>query len=267
MAITSYTLPSRTPSLVSLFAAGRLNVEAGVASSLRLFAHLGISAGRNLRKEFKADYGQLAGLGYGGRLYPELPADITDADLAEAMKAARPKGVSPDEVWDPFWTPGTKPQSATVNELNGSATGVTAKLAIHSATPGDYDPVLHFRGLAYDDMYRQPNKPTQLEMFQRTAEKFGAAHEGEGASLAAGDHRAYRTWVLMDRLDGVSPRDPKFILNQGFMRVPRLGRKSVAGVSCVGGVFSDGGRAYFGGSYGGAHVGYGFGLVAGFGEG
>nr|MBP7767275.1 hypothetical protein [Candidatus Saccharibacteria bacterium] len=75
------------------------------------------------------------------------------------------------------------------------------------------------------------------------------------------DHRDFAMLALMDRVRGVEPED--MILSKGFMRVLRLGRRTVAGVSYVGCVRSSGGQLRLVRSYGVAASSLGVGVSMG----
>lgn len=260
MAITIATLRTPRAGLGDLFASGKPDVEAAIKSAGRYFAHVGADVDSSA---LRSEYNRLAALGYSGRLYPAAGSDLSFERQLELMEAVRPKGADPVDPWAPYWSPGTEANSLTVAELDGAGgpKGFTARLALHSSQPDGYDPLLHFRGLSFDDMYREDGAATQLEAIKRTATQFVAAHPG--CSLSAASHRDYPTWVTMDRLDDVPPRSARFVLNTGWMHTPSTGRRSVDRDSFVGSVDSVGGWARFGRSDGRPGPSVGVGLVAG----
>ena len=146
----------------------------------------------------------------------------------------------------------------TEQELDGSFVAFTAQLALFADSK--YGPLLHFAGLSFDDMYRDNGRPTQLEKIGQAQAEFVAQHPG--AALDTCDQRDYLVWYIMDMIRGVPTGE--LALAQGFMRVPRHGRRRVGGGSCVGVVFSSGGRANLDWSYGNAFIGNGVGLSVGF---
>lgn len=214
-----------------------------------------------LRDSLSEQFVHLTELGE-GRPYVELPAAVTFTQLLKlANDLVVERGYDKAYRWPNFWVPGTEDESVTDRELNGSVTGFTARLALF-ATDSAYDPLLHFCGLPYDDMYRREEQQTQLEAIDQFTADFADQHQG--APLRTADQRDFLVWYIMDLLRGVELQD--IVLARGFMRVPALGRRTVIGDSCVGHVDSSGGRAKFGGSYGGASGGDGVGFSAGLAE-
>ncbi|MGH7195513.1 MAG: hypothetical protein ACREGA_01925 [Candidatus Saccharimonadales bacterium] len=151
--------------------------------------------------------------------------------------------------------------SYTAAELNvGPATHV-ARLAVFSSLETGYDPVLHDLGQPYDN-YRDENidvnpdgLPTQLEALEADEQAFAEVHEGY--TLGSLDQRAFAVLALMDRIRDVSPQSQ--ILSRGFMRVPRLGRRSMDGYLLVGYVGSCDRQLNLNGSNGNANSNIGVG--------
>lgn len=268
MAITGLKLPVKAASatsVASLLKAGKPNVSSAVNATVKLLSLLNLVGDEaSLRSSLLADYTRLADLGYDGRLYPELPEHVTFDQLLQVVEGKRLENVPEASVWAPFWVPGTEAGSVTGADLNGSAVTVSARLALFSSDAGGLDPVLHFRGLSFDDTYRESGRSTQLEELQKAEAGFIQAHAG--TTLRAADHRDFLVWALMDRLSRRKPTSDAFVLNAGWMRVSALGRRSVVGVSVVGEVHSALGRLGFVGGRGGPRFDFGVGLSAGFEE-
>jgi len=208
----------------------------------------------------RGDFARCTELGE-GRLYLDLPAGITfEQLLGLANELAKERGFEQAFRWAPFWTSRTERESVTAQELNGVTVGYTARVALFASDSTSVDPLLHFTGLPYDEKYRERRQPTQLEKLASAQTQFAQANAG--ASLRAADHRDFLVWYIMDLLREVPAA--QVVLVKGYMRVPVLGRRTVDGDSCVGGVHSRDGRADFYGSYGYANDGVGVGLSAGF---
>lgn len=254
MAITGLTLPTE-----ALAASPRSDVDEAVDVTVELLKRLGVVGDeQSLKGSLASDYQRLAELG-GGRLYVELPAAVTFSSLVVlANELAARAGYEPVYQWPNFWVPGTEKESVTEDELNGSAAGYTARLALYS--DNEYDRLLHFGGLPYDNKYANPGEATQLDKLAGAQADFAAEHAG--ASLRACDHRDFLVWYIMDLIRGVPAN--KVVLAQGYMRVPALGRRTVIGASYVGLVSSSDGWAGLGGSHGNGYGGGGVGVSAGF---
>lgn len=239
-----------------------LDVDEAVNTTVELLRQLEVvSDEESLRSSLTSDYQRLTELG-GGRLYVELPATVTFTSLVElANKLAQKAGFDDVYWWPSFWVPGTEKESVTENELNGSTLGYTARLALYG--DNQYDKLLHFAGLSYDRKYAsRKDAATQVKRVDRAVKQFAADHKG--ANLRASDHCDFLVWYLMDLIRGVPASE--VVMVGGFMRVPVLGRRAVDGGSCVGFVYSYGGRANLRWSRGLAGDNVGVGLSAGFEE-
>ena len=214
-----------------------------------------------LRTSLTSDFGQLAKLGE-GRLYVQLSAAVPTAKLlALASELAVARGFDSPFRWKPLWVPGTEAESLSESEQNGTVASITARLALYS--DNQYDRLLHFGRLSYDDKYREKGKATQLEELERVTRNFTSYHAG--TTLEAADDRDFLVWYIMDLLRKLPANE--LVLASGVMRVVRYGRRRVDGGSFVGRVDSDDGQAFFDGSYGGARPGAGVGLSVGLQEG
>lgn len=252
MAIATFRQSS---SISSLLAKGRPDVDKAVDTTMRFFDAIDADGDeRKLRSAYKC----LAGLGYNGRLYPKVPSALSTRRLMEVADSLRPQNVAPIEEFVEFWTDGKEAESVTDEEFNGSVTEFAAALAVFSATPGSYDPLLHFRNLPFDGKYPVTGTPTQCDEVKRVQREFATKHPS--ATMEAADQRDFLIWLTMDRLDGVDPRNLEFVLNSGWMRIPRLGRRRVGVSSCVGAVCSGDGRGVLGWAGGYADGGGGVGL-------
>lgn len=255
MAITGITLSAAPTAPVR-----RPDVAEAVETTIRLFMRLGCGLNEPaVRESFIADYTRLIELG-NGRLYVELPAAITHDQLLKlASELAVECGYESPFIWAPYWVPGAEKNSITEQELDGTAADFTARIALFS-DDSDYDPLLWFTGLPFDDNYTEPGDLTQVKAFQEKQRSFVSQHSG--ASLRTADHRDFLVWYIMDLLRGA--KQSGLVLAQSFMCVPVLGRRFVDGDLIVGSVYSLDGRAWFGGSDGIADSYFGVGLVAGF---
>jgi hypothetical protein len=237
-------------------------VEETVETTIKMLQRLSlVNDEQALHNSLTGEFTRLVELGK-GRLYVRLPAGVKTSQLIELASAlAIERGFIKIYAWPPFWAPGTETNSLTEQELDGSTTTFEARLAL-SATDSRYDPLLHFTVLSFDDMYRDSGRPTQLKKIGQAQAEFVAQHPG--AALDTCDQRDYLVWYIMDMIRGVPTSE--LALAQGLMRVPRHGRRRVDGVSCVGGVFSNGGQASLGRSGGVAYDDHGVGLSVGFTE-
>ena len=235
-------------------------VEEAVETTIGMLQRLSlVNDEQALHSSLTGEFTRLVELGK-GRLYVRLPAGVKTSQLIElANTLAVERGFASVFTWPHFWVPDTEANSLTEQELDGSFVAFTAQLALFADSKYD-DPLLHFAGLSFDDMYRDNGRPTQLEKIGQAQAEFVAQHPG--AALDTCDQRDYLVWYIMDMIRGVPTGE--LALAQGFMRVPRHGRRRVGGGSCVGVVFSSGGRANLDWSYGNAFVGNGVGLSVGF---
>ena len=234
-------------------------VEEAVETTIGMLQRLSlVNDEQALHSSLTGEFTRLVELGK-GRLYVRLPAGVKTSQLIElANTLAVERGFASVFTWPHFWVPDTEANSLTEQELDGSFVAFTAQLALFADSK--YGPLLHFAGLSFDDMYRDNGRPTQLEKIGQAQAEFVAQHPG--AALDTCDQRDYLVWYIMDMIRGVPTGE--LALAQGFMRVPRHGRRRVGGGSCVGVVFSSGGRANLDWSYGNAVVGNGVGLSVGF---
>lgn len=240
-----------------------IDIDGEVEVVITLLARLGLVEDETaLRQSLTTEFTRLVGLGKPGRLYVDLPATVTFDQLMQlAETVARERELSAPFRWAPFWVPGTEKASTTVSELNGCSTAFAARLALFSDAADGYDRLLHFRGLPYDDAYRQKGETTQLEMIERAQAEF--VFTNDGVLLEQLDHRAFLQLYIMDVLRGVPAK--QMVLASGFMCVP-LERRTVGGGSFVGDVDSCGGQAYLGWSDGRAYDDRGVGLSMRFKE-
>ena len=234
-------------------------VEEAVETTIGMLQRLSlVNDEQALHSSLTGEFTRLVELGK-GRLYVRLPAGVKTSQLIElANTLAVERGFASVFTWPHFWVPDTEANSLTEQELDGSFVAFTAQLALFADSK--YDPLLHFAGLSFDDMYRDNGRPTQLEKIGQAQAEFVAQHPG--AALDTCDQRDYLVWYIMDMIRGVPTGE--LALAQGFMRVPRHGRRRVGGGSCVGVVYSRGGRAYLDGSFGFAFDDFGVGLSVGF---
>ena len=234
-------------------------VEEAVETTIGMLQRLSlVNDEQALHSSLTGEFTRLVELGK-GRLYVRLPAGVKTSQLIElANTLAVERGFASVFTWPHFWVPDTEANSLTEQELDGSFVAFTAQLALFADSK--YDPLLHFAGLSFDDMYRDNGRPTQLEKIGQAQAEFVAQHPG--AALDTCDQRDYLVWYIMDMIRGVPTGE--LALAQGFMRVPRHGRRRVGGDSCVGDVYSGGGRADLVWSFGYAYDDYGVGLSVGF---
>lgn len=248
--------------------AGKPDVDEAVGVTMELFHELGArmpdtdAVSDNLCHNFTS----LAELGYDGRLYSELPKEVSLDRIISAADRNRAKGVETAYRYPNLWTPGFEPNSYTAEELDGSLEGAPqARLAIFNADRNTgVDPLLHGLMMPYDDRHRGDAPQTQLEALEATSQEFANRHPA-GVIEALG-HRAAVTMVLMDRVRGVTkvnPNSAQFALNQGFLRMSELGRHAVGGGSVVGYVDSIGSQLRLDWSHGVAYPHRGVGVSAG----
>ena len=225
----------------------------------------GFDTDKNL-KELADAFNALTTPGYDGRLH-FLP-DVPFAHILQTAEGKRQDSVA--EVWayHNLWTSGTKKNSYTKAELNTGPAGHVARLALFNSQNTGYDPILHSLNVPFDNYkgdqtdVNPDSVPTQLDEFKEDRQTVVTRHEGY--TLDYVDHRAFAMMALMDRIRGVEPKYQ--ILSQGFMRIPKLGRRTVDGVSVVGHVYSVVGRLRFDRSRGGAHQNGGVGRSMGLSE-
>jgi len=240
-------------------------IALAVSTTLKVYDMLDIlDSEAEAKKAFTERYTDLMQLGE-GRFYPDLTAKQASSEqLWRAAVDLRPQDVADDYRYHELWTPGTEPDSYTEEELDGSVSDDSARIALFNTDKTGVDPILHHLGLPYDDYAKNKWNPdastTQLEAIEQDKRAFEAAHPGY--SLDQLGFRAALTLVIMDRIANVDPRSEKYILNRGYLRT-ELGRRTVDGYSVVGVVNSDVGRAGLGGGRGSADSYIGVGVSAG----
>lgn len=253
--------------LSGVLRSGKPDVSEAVGVTIEAYRDLGFVPDVDQATEsLTTNFTPLAELGYDGRLYVEPPAGISFNGLTTAADGRRAKGVDTLYHYPNLWTPGTEANSYTIDELYGNpAIEPQARLAVFNADrTTNVDPILHFLNMPYDDKYRDGASQTQLEALEALEQAFTGQHPE--ATMQALGHRATVMLVLMDRIRGVETINPKsadFVLNQGFVRIPNLGRKEVGGDSIVGNVDSYGSRLVLDGGNGRAYSGGGVGLSVG----
>jgi hypothetical protein len=227
---------------VDAFKSGQPDVDEAVGVTLEAYKLLGFEPDEDQAKESLADnFRPIAELGYDGRLYVEPPQGVSFDAIIAAADGKRPSNVEPTYRWPNLWTPTAESSGYTTKELDAAAEEPEARLAVFNADEEtDVDPVLHFLGQPHDERHREAGQQTQLEALEATKEAIAANHEHAFAQALG--HRAASVMVLMDRIRGVDAGSSEFILNQGWMYLPNLGRREVDGVSVVGLVYSGGVR-------------------------
>ena len=252
-----------TPELTS-YQVGKPDVTEALGVSMEALRWLGLRASE---EQLQQDYKSVASLGYDGRLLPVLAQGVIDfEDLLAGAEGKRPEGVPAVYRYDHLWTPGTKNgrkpyQGYTSKELNAGLTHSTGRLMLFNREKTGYDPILHGLGLSYDEMYNEEGQPTQLDLIAQATEHFMTKHPNH--SFGPSETKNYLMLALMDRVRGIEPDSPDFILNRGLMRDPQLGRKKLADGSFVGYVNSYDSRLRLDGANGVANSGIGVGLLAG----
>lgn len=262
--------PEEPATLVASLRTGRPDVAEAVGVTIEAYQNLGFTPNiDDATESLTTNFTQLTDFGYYGRLYVEPPKGVGFDQIIGVADDKRAKGVDKLYRYPNLWTPGTEDNSYTTEELDGSPSAKPeARLAIFNAdeTTG-VDPLLHFLNTPFDDKYRDGAPQTQLEALEATSQEFAKANPNDPqAFVRALGHRAAVMLVLMDRIRGVKPRSADFVLNQGFLRIPELGRRAVDGGSVVGFVDSDGSRLKLGGSDGRADPDRGVGVSVGLKE-
>jgi hypothetical protein len=220
---------------------------AGVAN--QAMHELGLSGpdtDKNL-EELTSAFTNLAAVGYDGRLYVR-PSSLVGFDhMVNTAESKRKDGVASAYFYSNLWTPGTEQNSYTTDELNSGPSSHVARLAIFSATDTGYDPLLHDLGKPFDS-YKDKNidvnpdgEETQTNVLSDHKVAFESQHPGQ--SLDDVDHKDFVVLALMDRIRGIDTNEQ--VLSRGYMRIAKLGRRSVGGDSFVGYVRSCVGQLYF----------------------
>ena len=256
---------------VHLYRTGELNVEEEASVAVAALNELGIVDDNDKALESTIqDFNALARLGYDGRLFvrpPAHPKASFDAILG-ATEAKRPEIVRELYRYTKLWVPGTESESYTDEELDQPPNRLAvARLALFNTdeTTG-FDPLLQYLDTPFDDYAKEQRTKdtdtTQLAEVAKAIEAFEVKHPKY--DLTDVDHRDFAFMALMDRIKDVPIK--AMILRQGFMRMQKLGRRSIDGNSVVGGVFSDHGRLVLGRSGGSADPGSGVGVSVGLNE-
>lgn len=273
MTIEGLTIKPEVPAVEQYRAGTPDNVSDVVGTTIEAYKLLGYTPDEDTATEtLTDDFKALAALGYGGRLFARVPEGTTFSQLINAAEGQRrPDSIEPKYIYPNLWTPGTEDDSFTDEALDDGPAKSLARLVLFNANEQTgVDPLLHHLELPADDYARErynPGKPTQEEETTRAIAQFTSKHPEH--NLDQLDHRDFAVLALMDRIRGtdkVDPRSNEFVLNRGWMRVLKLGRHSVGGVSIVGGVDSCDGQLYLDRDFGDAFGYGGVGLSAGLDE-
>jgi hypothetical protein len=181
----------------------------------------------DLESQIRDQVEALNAKGFVFRFYLRVGADIISEERLREL-------TDPDSVYKPLWKSGSEENSYTVEELNGSTTGISVMGAFVNAEATNYDPILHLLGHTWDDKYSN-GKITQVQ----AAKEFIASERDDELETSQTDHRDTYSMYIMDKNNGGKINN--VILAQGWMRIP-LGRRSVVGGSFVGDVVSHDGR-------------------------
>lgn len=263
LGMVSKPVPERQPA----FGPGTFNVSEEVGVSLQALGELGLNVfdKEAAKASITEDFMKLSELGLAGRPFI-LPAENIPFDhIVAVSEGKRPTGVSEQWAYPNLWTPGTETGSFAEQELNRGPKNHSAKLAVFTSLDTHVDPTLHYRGLPVDDYARRSwnqDAPSTQDQ-EAAADKKAFESKNPDFTLDITDHRTFAVLVLMDRIRGTNPNSPDFILNQGWMRVPDLGRRTIDGGSVVGHIGSDDGQSVFDCESGGANVIVGLGLSVG----
>lgn len=248
MAIEGLTI--RPPS--QLYLPGTPDVAEAVGVTIEAYRALGCTPDEEVATEsLTEEFNRIIEAGYTGHLFVRPPQELGFDTLIEAAEGKLPEGV-PKIFREPnLWTPGTEAQSYTEEDLNKGPATPLARLALFNADPNTgVDPLLHHLTIPADEEAQQKygGDTNQVSKLEKDKKAFEAQHLDY--DLDQLDHRDFAMLALMDRVRGVEPED--MILSKGFMRVLRLGRRTVVGGSYVGRVISDGGQFGLNGSSGSA---------------
>lgn len=254
--------PENPTAPIESLRAGQPDIDEAVGVTLEAYKALGFAPDEDQATEsLKENLKPIAELGYNGRLYVEPPQGVSFDAIIAAADGKRPSGVEEAYRWPNLWVPGTEENSYTSEELDAAAEEPEARLAVFNADEDTgVDPLLHFLTQPYDE-HREGPTQTQLEALEALKKAFAGEHDQP--FLRALGHRAAGMLVLMDRIRGVDTDSSEFVLNQGWMRIPDLGRRKVGGDFVVGGVYSRDGRTEFAGTSGGAYRNGGVGVSVG----
>ena len=238
MAIEGLTI--RPPS--QLYLPGTPDVAEAVGVTIEAYRALGYTPDEEVATEsLTKEFNRITEVGYTGRLFVRPPQELGFDTLIEAAEAKRRKNVAKIYRYPNLWTPGTEAQHYTEEDLNKGPATPLARLALFNADQNTgVDPLLHHLTIPADEEAQQKygGDTNQVTKLEKDKKAFEAQHPDY--DLDQLDHRDFAMLALMDRVRGVEPED--MILSKGFMRVLRLGRRTVAGVSYVGLVNSYGGQ-------------------------
>ena len=187
-----------------------------------------------------------------GEAYIQVPRRVISLPrMIEVLDGAKYPGEReyPDTwVYRDLWVPGTTDGSLEAEDISNLELGnqgdfpVHARLAVHN--PNNHnEPLLHYLGQPFDEMYAEEGEETQLKSFATSKTLQEAAHED--STLTPLNASAVAMIALTRRIKG---QDMPF--EWGFMRDATLPRKTVDGDSVVGGVSSCDGQLALDWSYG-----------------
>ena len=243
------------------FAIGTPGIAEAADVTAEAMHWLGVEVDKTKTQELAAtDFQQLTeAIPYDGRLYV-LPA-VGFEYLLAAAEGRKPKRIESVARHQPTWRDGKGIKGRyTSDQLNAGPEKHVARLAIFRQGGASFEPTLHYladprtgQPIPYDDYARdkwnQGALTTQLKELGYDKKAF--ANRYPDSELNATDQKAYLMMRLMDLIRGENPTNPldskseHFILNQGWMRLPNLGRETVDGRSVVASVSSHVGRARF----------------------
>ena len=238
-----------------------------VGASVEALNMLGLVQDRDqVTESVAAEFRNLEEIGQTGERYIQLPRGIITLQelvtVADSATYPGDKKYPGTYVYSTLWTPGANPHGYKTSDLDNLTLGQAnanwpahARSAVHNPA-SEQEPLLHFLGQPYDELYAETGQQTQLEAIAEAAQANEAAHEG--FAMTPLNAKAVAMIALTRRIKGES-----MPLSWGYMRDATLPRKTVDGDSYVGYVNSLGVQLSLSGSLGHASSDSGVGLSVG----
>lgn len=175
------------------------DAEEAADVTVKLLARIGVECDRSARERILKECSILTTLGYDGRIYPKITS-IPEGEDAKRLFAA------------------TRGNSHEITRVISDGGIPQMRIAFFRAEDTyEADPILHYLNLSFSRHAQGQNSSIyQPQAFEITKKAFS----GSKFSLDVATPDELLVWIEMDNIRHVPADSPKFILSQGFMRLP-----------------------------------------------
>jgi len=175
------------------------DAEEAADVTVKLLSRVGVGCDKSARERILKECSVLAAIGYGGRIYPKITSIPEGEDAGRLFTAAR-----------------GNPHRITRVISDGGIPQM--RIALFRAEDAyEADPVLHYLNLSFSRHAQGQNSSIyQPQAFEATKKYF----DGNKFSLDVAAPDELLVWIAMDNIRNIPADSPKFILSQGFMRLP-----------------------------------------------